>query len=75
MLALPVYRGTSCGAGAHARAGPFTPPKPRLLDRVRAAARVRARQPAHGRSLRCVDQAYIVLFHATRHPTEMGAPE
>jgi hypothetical protein len=47
MLALPVYRGTCCAASAHARSGPFTvrestqvtPPKPRLLDRVRGVAR------------------------------------
>src|SRR5437867_11175956 len=49
MLALPVYRAMSCAAVAHARAGPFTvrettqvtPPKPRLLDRVREAIRAR----------------------------------
>ena len=40
-------------------AGPPTPPKPRLLDRVRAAAWIRR----------------YILFHGKRHPAEMGAPE
>ena len=49
-------------------------PKPRLLDRVRAA--VRARHYS-----RRTEEAYIawirryIFFHGTRHPTEMGAPE
>jgi len=49
MLALPVYRAMSRAAVAHTRVGPFTvrettqvtPPKPRLLDRVREAIRAR----------------------------------
>ena len=55
-------------------AGPPTPPKPRLLDRVRAAVRAR-----HGS--RRIEEAYVVwirryvLFHGKRHPAEMGAPE
>ena len=55
-------------------AGPPTPPKPRLLDRVRAAVRAR-----HGS--RRTEEAYVawirryILFHGKRHPAEMGAPE
>jgi hypothetical protein len=46
---------------------------PRLLDRVRHAARLR-------RMSRRTEQAYVawvrrfVLFHDKRHPSEMGAP-
>ncbi len=53
---------------------PPGPRPPRLLDRVRAAARIRHY------SLRTED-AYVawvrryILFHGKRHPTEMGAPE
>ena len=49
-------------------------PPPRLLDRVRAAARVR------NMALR-TEQAYVdwirrfILFHGKRHPDEMGAEE
>ena len=49
-------------------------PKPRLLDRVRAA--VRARHYS-----RRTEEAYVawirryIFFHGKRHPTEMGAPE
>lgn len=49
-------------------------PKPRLLDRVRTAARLRHL------SLR-TEEAYLawikrfILFHAKRHPQEMGEPE
>jgi integron integrase len=55
-------------------AGPPTPPKPRLLDRVRAALRAR-----HGS--RRTEEAYVawirryIFFHGKRHPAEMGAPE
>lgn len=48
--------------------------KPRLLDRVRKAVRVR------GYSLR-TEQLYVdwvrryILFHGKRHPAEMGAME
>ena len=55
-------------------AGPPTPPKPRLLDRVRAA--VRARHFSYR-----TEEAYVawirryILFHGKRHPAEMGAPE
>ncbi|MEK7715158.1 MAG: phage integrase N-terminal SAM-like domain-containing protein, partial [candidate division NC10 bacterium] len=49
-------------------------PKPRLLDRVRAAIR------AKHYSLR-TEKAYVhwirryIFFHGKRHPAEMGAPE
>src|SRR6266478_4210173 len=38
---------------------PAEPAKPRLLDRVRTALRIRR----------------YILFHGKRHPMEMGAPE
>jgi integron integrase len=50
------------------------PPKPRLLDRVRAALRVRHYS-------RRTEETYVawirryILFHGKRHPSEMGAPE
>lgn len=53
---------------------PATPPRPRLLDRVRHA--VRARHYS-----RRTEKAYVawtrryVLFHGKRHPSEMGAAE
>jgi hypothetical protein len=49
-------------------------PKPRLLDRVRAALRTRHYS-------RRTEEAYVawirryILFHGKRHPAEMGAPE
>jgi len=49
-------------------------PKPRLLDRVRAA--IRARHYS-----RRTEEAYVawirryIFFHGKRHPAEMGAPE
>jgi integron integrase len=49
-------------------------PKPRLLDRVRAAVR-----PRH--YSRRTEEAYVawirryIVFHGKRHPAEMGAPE
>ncbi len=55
-------------------AGPADAPKPRLLDRVRAAIRARHY------SLR-TEKAYVhwirryIFFHGKRHPAEMGAPE
>jgi integron integrase len=57
-----------------ARAGQTAPAKPRLLDRVREALRVRHYS-------RRTEEAYVawirryILFHAKRHPLEMGAPE
>jgi integrase len=50
------------------------PPKPRLLDRVREALRLRHYS-------RRTEDAYVtwirryILFHNKRHPLEMGAPE
>ena len=46
MLTLAAYTALPCGTGAPLPARPFvvgetTPPKPRLLDRVRAALRAR----------------------------------
>ncbi|OGK78231.1 MAG: hypothetical protein A2X51_09030 [Candidatus Rokubacteria bacterium GWC2_70_24] len=49
-------------------------PKPRLLDRVREAIRVRHYS-------RRTEKAYVawirryIFFHGKRHPAEMGAPE
>jgi hypothetical protein len=83
MLALPVYRGTCCAASAHARAGPFTvrestqvtPPKPRLLDRVRAVARVRHYSRRTEEAYVAWIKRYIFFFRAKRNPAEMGAPQ
>jgi Phage integrase, N-terminal SAM-like domain len=52
-----------------------TPPKPRLLDRVRAA--LRARHYSRRTEEACVAwiKRYIFFFHAQRHPAEMGAEE
>jgi hypothetical protein len=55
-------------------AGPSEPVKPRLLDRVRAALRLRHYS-------RRTEEAYVawirryIVFHGKRHPVEMGAPE
>ncbi len=82
MLTLPVYRALRCEPGGSHPAKPFvarettpvTPPKPRLLDRVRSA--VRARHYS-----RRTEEAYVawikrhILLHAKRHPAEMGAPD
>jgi integron integrase len=57
-----------------AEAEPSGAPKPRLLDRVRAA--IRARHYS-----RRTEKAYVawirrfIFFHDKRHPAEMGAPE
>jgi integron integrase len=54
--------------------GPADPPKPRLLDRVRATIR------SHHYSRR-TEKAYVhwikryIFFHGKRHPAEMGAAE
>ncbi len=64
-------RGSVSGVHENSPAGP---PKPRLLDRVRAALRTRHYSPR-------TEEAYVawirryILFHAKRHPGEMGAPE
>lgn len=74
-------RSTGCPAGTPAapRHGPTSPLRsvtngPRLLDRVRAAIKVRHM------SVR-TEEAYVgwirryILFHGKRHPDEMGEPE
>jgi integrase len=63
-----------CSVPALHETGPPGPPKPRLLDRVRAALRIRHYS-------RRTEEAYVawirryILFHGKRHPVEMGAPE
>jgi integrase len=55
-------------------AGPAEPAKPRLLDRVRAAARLRH----YSRRTEAAYVAWIrryIFFHGKRHPAEMGAAE
>jgi integron integrase len=53
---------------------PVDAPKPRLLDRVRAALRTRHYS-------RRTEEAYVawirrfILFHGKRHPAELGGPE
>jgi integrase len=75
----PVYATVPCASGRrHALAvhegGPAEPAKPRLLDRVRAAARLRHYS-------RRTEAAYIawirryIFFHDKRHPAELGAAE
>jgi integron integrase len=55
-------------------AGPAGPSAPRLLDRVRAAVRIRHYS-------RRTEKAYVawirrfILFHGKRHPADMSAPE
>src|SRR3989454_8785576 len=54
--------------------GPADSPKPRLLDRVRAALRARH----YSRRTEEAHVAWIrryIFFHAKRHPAELGAPE
>ena len=68
---------SSVRAVGAALCSPFTrpgPPKPRLLDRVRAALRIRHYS-------RRTEKAYVawirryILLHGKRHPVQMGAPE
>jgi site-specific recombinase XerD len=72
------YRGLACSDrrarhGVHEARPPETA-RPRLLDRVRAALRVRHYS-------RRTEEAYVawirryILFDGERHPAEMGAPE
>jgi Phage integrase, N-terminal SAM-like domain len=62
------------GARCVSEADPTGAPKPRLLDRVRAASRAR-------HFSRRTEQAYVawirryIFFHDKRHPADMGAPE
>jgi integron integrase len=67
--------GSRCGTvlAVH-EVGPTPPPPPRLLDRVRAAVRLRHYS-------RRTEEAYVawirrfILFHGKRHPVDMGGPE
>jgi integron integrase len=64
----------ACRAARVREPDPNGAPKPRLLDRVRAA--VRARHYS-----RRTEEAYVawirryIFFHGKRHPAEMGGPE
>ena len=52
-----------------------TPPKPRLLDRVRSVLRARHYSRRTEDAYVAWIKRYIFFFHAKRHPAEMGAPE
>src|SRR6185369_720056 len=75
----PVYATVPCASGrrhalAFHEASPPEPAKPRLLDRVRAAARLRH----YSRRTEAACVAWIrryIFFHGKRHPAELGAPE
>jgi Phage integrase, N-terminal SAM-like domain len=79
MLTLPVYRALPCETGAPLPARPFvvretptvTPPKPRLLDRVRAALRARHYSRRTEEAYVAWIKRYTFFFHAKRHPAEM----
>ena len=64
------WRGSAAAVHETSQAGP---PKPRLLDRVRAGLRLRHYS-------RRMQEAYVawirryILPHGKRHPLEMGAP-
>jgi integron integrase len=81
MLTLPVY--TVQPASPPGPWRPFvvretphvTPPKPRLLDRVRAALRARHYSRRTEEAYVAWIKRYIFFFHAKRHPAEMGADE
>jgi len=81
MLTLPVY--TVRPASPPGPWRPFvvretthvTPPKPRLLDRVRAALRARHYSRRTEEAYVAWIKRYIFFFHAKRHPAEMGAEE
>jgi integron integrase len=72
--ALYVVEGTAARTLVVREGHPAPVPRPRLLDRVRAACRARHLS-------RRTEEAYVawirryVLFHDKRHPAEMGAPE
>ncbi len=55
-------------------AGPPSPPKPRLLDRVREAIRARHYSRRTEKTYVAWIRRYI-LFHGKRHPAEMGPVE
>jgi integron integrase len=83
MLVAPVYRVTSCALPTHARARlatvrespPATPPRPRLLDRVRQAIRARHLSRRTEEAYVAWIKRYLFFFHAKRHPAEMGVAE
>jgi integron integrase len=54
---------------------PSEPPKPQLLDRVRATLRARHYSRRTEEAYVAWIRRYIFFFHAKRHPAEMGAPE
>jgi hypothetical protein len=54
---------------------PVAPPKPRLLDQVRAAQRARHYSLRTEEAYIAWIKRYIFFFHAKRHPAEMGAEE
>lgn len=56
------------------REAPAGAPKPRLLDRVREAIRVRHYSRRTEKAYVHLTKRYI-FFHGKRHPAEMGAPE
>lgn len=74
-----LYAVVPCGSRAHSlltfrEAGSAEPAKPRLLDRVRTAARLRH----YSRRTEAAYVAWIrryIVFHGKRHPAEMGAAE
>jgi hypothetical protein len=75
LISYPSVSGGGPGAVLTLRESrPAEPPKPRLLDRVRAAVRSRHYS-------RSTEKAYVhwikryIFFHAKRHPAEMGAAE
>ena len=75
----PAYATVPCASGRrHAlavhEASPPEPAKPRLLDRVRAAARLRH----YSRRTEAAYVAWIrryIFFHGKRHPAELDALE
>ena len=83
MISVHTYPSTPCvlsngsrraSVAAVLETSPAEPPKPRLLDRVRAALRSRHYS-------RRTEQAYVawirryIIFHGKRHPSDMAAPE
>jgi integron integrase len=79
MSSFAPYPVLACGSQRHGpstvhEAGPAEPSKPRLLDRVRAALRLRH----YSRRTEDAYAAWIrryILFHGKRHPADMGRPE
>jgi hypothetical protein len=79
MNASVAYAAVSCntprpGTSAFREATANGPPKPRLLDRVRANLRLRHYS-------RRTEEAYVawirryVIFHGKRHPADLGSAE